>query len=206
MLEANAIIRSLSLIFWGTLIFLFNFKVGDFDLFNDAIGMFLICIGVFSLSKQPGGERHHQYMLYVKVIAILLLIDAVLKNFSFARSWHFLFPILGLFVLVAIHLFCLAIRDMCEVNNLMKSLKSWKKTFLLFVILNEIPFGLFYLVSIGAMLTNSSFILPARFIRSQPWSALVIALLSIPLLHFFVSSARMQKESANNSSAPKDIA
>lgn len=190
MLEPDVVFRSFKYIFWG--IILSGFKIGGINL---PIGMFLVCLGIFSLAKQPGGVRQEKYMLYVKVMAILFLVEAIFRNFPFIENRRLFFLLLALPGLVAIHIFCLAMRDMCEVYELSKSLASWKITQLIFAIFYGIPMCLLYLFWIRAMMTGNLFDVLAQtkqVVQRSLWIAVAVCL--APLIHFFISTTLMSKE------------
>jgi len=213
MVNAKVVIPSLKLIFWGGVLFVCGgalngllYKLLNINFLIDAVGMLFICLGVFPLAKQPGGKRHESYLLNVKVIVVITLIEAIVRHLSLLELQNFVSQILGLSLLAAIHLFCLAMRDMCKAHHLREAEESWKITLLLFVIVYELPLGLFYLAGLGAMIiTGNSYF---EFRTQSVWWALFAPYVSVlflaPLVHFFVSTSRMRKELLNNPREPVD--
>lgn len=190
-LDPNVVIRSLRLIFWGALLCILSFKINSFDVFDDTVGLLLICLGVFPLAKQPGGLHHNNFMLFVRIVAIITLIEQVMFGyFSPPESLSLILQILGLLMLAGIVVFCLAMRDMAEAHNLNISKNSWKTTLVLFVAIYVIPLGLFYLYALGAIITGSKF----NFNINSLWAIPIIAIFFVPTIHLFISTSRMKKE------------
>jgi hypothetical protein len=197
-LDSKTVIRALRLIFWGGLIVVLDFKFNNFDILHDAVGMLLICLGVFPLAKQPGGPNYEKFMLFVKIVAILSVLGTIFDNFRVSVAWSFVFSTLHLLTLAGIHVFCLAMRNMSGVHNLSRSQNSWKTTLLLFIIIYEIPLGLFYLGILGGVVwvivTGRTFNFNFNFNIEGPRAIPILVAFFVPLIHLFISTSRMKRE------------
>ncbi len=74
-------IGPLRLIFWGGIICVLDFKINGFDLLNDVAGTIMIAWGVFSLGGMSVHEHYSRVMLFVKIVAVLYVFQAVMGHF-----------------------------------------------------------------------------------------------------------------------------
>lgn len=193
--DIHRIITPLRLIFWGGLICVLDFSINNFDLLNDFIGAIMIAIGVFQIATVKVHDRYSNAMLFVQVMAILWCITALIENFIFKvpPALSILFFLIGLAGMIAIIVFCVAMRWLSIEAKLDVSERSWKTTTTLFIIIYLIPLGFFYLIGIFAVASGNSF-----HIDLGPAALLLILVFFVPLIHFFVSTSRMKNEAQTN--------
>lgn len=191
-------ITPLRLIFWGGLLCIFDFTIGEtangqgfrFDILSDLVGTILIAIGIFRLGALPVHDRYASRMKFVKIISILAVLDAIQDHFVppvFALD-HLAFNLFGLLTLAAIVIFCIAMRWFCETANMIEASRSWSTTTVLFVAIYLIPLGLFYVLGSLASAAGASFDLDLG-----PVLLLVLPIFAIPLIHLFMSTSRMKR-------------
>lgn len=191
-LDIRSAVVPLRLVFWGGLICVFDFKINGFDILNDVVGSIMVTIGVFRLGDIEVNDRYSKAMLYAKIIAILCILRAFHSQFTYPVPMviSFLLLVLGLATMVAIVVFCIAMRWFCEEAALRESVRSWRVTTVLFALVYMIPLGLLYLASLAANVTGASF----HFNLPGPIALVFIAVLFIPLIHLFISTSRMKNE------------
>jgi len=191
MLSKEDVLRAvgpLRLVFWGGLICVFDFKINGFDLLNDAAGMVMVAVGVSRLAGTVVNARYEAAMSFVRVVAVLAVIVAVVTQLPFNPGplGSFGFQVFGLVELAAIVVFCVAMRWFCEEAELAAPAASWRTTTLLFVIIYAVPLGVLYCASALAILTGESF-----NIQLGPAGLVLLPVFFIPLIHLFVSTSRM---------------
>jgi len=194
----SAIITPLRLIFWGGVLCViditFTTKVNGsgfkFDLLDDFIGMLLITVGVFRLSRFTASRSYDKGMAFVKVVAVLSTFKALIDHWVFRtpQAWDLFWTVFSMAELAAIVLFCSLMHLLCRAHELDGPARSWKTTTLLFVLIYAIPLGLFYFAGLISMLTGKSF----NF-NLGPAALLLIMVFIVPLLHFFASTSRMAR-------------
>jgi hypothetical protein len=194
----NRAITPLRLIFWGGLLCIFDFTLGEttngqgfkFDVLSDLLGTILITVGVFRLSACPVHDRYASRMKFVKIVSVLAVLDAIQDHFvpPLLSLGHLSFNLFGLLTLAAIVIFCIAMRWFCETNNLNGAARSWSTTTVLFVTIYLIPLGLFYILGSLASLSGASFDL-----NLGPVLLLVLPVFAVPLIHLFISTSRMKR-------------
>jgi hypothetical protein len=184
-------ITPLRMIFWGGLICVFDFNINHFDLFNDLVGTLMIAWGVFKLGGLEIHEFYSKAMLFVKIVVVLSCLAALLEQFRYRNSDFLatLLSLLGVAEVIAIAVFCVAMRCLCIEAELGASARSWKTTKLLFTIIYLIPLGLFYCAAAVAIVTGESF-----NIQLGPAGLLLLPVFFVPLIHLFVSTSRMNNE------------
>jgi hypothetical protein len=199
-LSIKQAVAPLRMIFWGGLLCVFDITFSQttngqgfkFDILNDALGMGLITCGVFSLASAPVHRRYASVMTFVLIVSVLALLDAIRDHFilPLPPAIHLLQSLFGIACLAAIIAFCVAMRWCCEEAQLPRAAASWSVTTILFVAIYLLPLGLLYLAGVFAMLTSSSF----NF-NLGPAGLLVLPVFAIPLIHLFVSTSRMSRDS-----------
>jgi hypothetical protein len=185
------VISPLRLIFWGGLICVFDFKINQFDLLNDLVGMIMITWGVFKLSNITVHDRYSTAMLYTKVVAMLSCLDALHGLFAYQVP-PFLSTVqslLGVAAMIATVVFCVAMRWLSIEARLGASARSWRATTVLFTVIYLIPLGVFYCAVAVAGAMGETF-----NIDLGPAGLLLLPLLLAPLVHLFVSTSRMRRE------------
>lgn len=197
--QIEATITPLRLIFWGGLLCVIDITFSEttngrgwtFDILNDFLGTILITFGVFRLLSVEVHDAYRKVMIFVAVVAFLSCFDALHAHFIYRvpSLLTFLQNVLGIAALVAIVLFCIAMRWLCLEAQLNRSAQSWKTTFWLFVVIYLLPLGLFYLIAMISTATGQSFNL-----NLGPGALLLVIVFLIPLVHFFISTSRMKSE------------
>ena len=189
----------LMLIFWGALICIVDvwYSTGDFkfDFLNDVVGMIMITVGVFKLGDIEVHPRYASALSFAKIMAVVGIVLAILDHFVFRcpGPLSLLLLLLGMLQLVAIIVFCVAMRWFCDEAGLQRSSGSWRTTTILFVIIYVVPLALSYLAGGVAILTGKSF-----NINLGPAAALLlIPIFFIPPIHLLVSSRRMIRDAEN---------
>ncbi|HUU21641.1 MAG TPA: hypothetical protein VM389_03815 [Phycisphaerae bacterium] len=196
-------ITPLRLVFWGGLLCILDFTVSStvngrgfkFDILNDALGMILITVGVFKLGAIPVHRQYHNAMTFVKVMAVIGIVQAVMDHFvlPMPAAIGFLSSLLSLASLAAIVTFCVAMMWFCLEAGLPDVARSWKVTLILFVAIYLIPLGPFNLIAMGALLTGKSF-----HINLGPLAILLILVFLVPIVHLFISTSRMKRAAERN--------
>lgn len=193
----NRAVTPLRLIFWGGLLCIFDFTIGEtanghgfrFDVLSDLLGTVLIAIAVFRLGALPVHDRYASRMKFVKIVSVLAVLDAIQDHFVppvFALG-HLAFNLFGLLTLAAIVIFCIAMRWFCETANMIQASRSWSTTTVLFVAIYLVPLGLLYVVGLLTSAAGASVNLDGSFIL------LVLPIFAIPLIHLFISTSRMKR-------------
>ncbi len=191
-------ITPLRLIFWGALLCIFDFTFTEmrngqgfrFDILNDTLGSILIAVGVFRLSALSVHDRYATAMKFVQVVSVLAVLDSIRDHFIMPLDpvVQFALNLLGVASLVAIVVFCVAMRWFCENAGLREASTSWSTTTKLFVFIYLFPMGLFYAISALAIVSNSSFNL-----NFGAADLLLVPVFLLPLIHLFVSASRMKR-------------
>lgn len=191
-------VTPLRLIFWGGLLCIFDFNFSQatngrgfqFDVLNDALGMILITVAVFRLSRLVVHDRYATVMKFVQIVSVLALLDALRKHvvMPLPPVAYFAFNLFGIVTVAAAVAFCVAMRWFCEEADLPGPARSWSVTTLLFAALNVIPLGLLYVMAASAVASGTSFNFDLG-----PFGALLLPVFVIPLVHLFVSTSRMTR-------------
>ena len=191
-------ITPLRLIFWGGLLCLFDFNFSQttngrgfqFDVLNDALGMILITVGVFRLSRLPVHDRYATVMKFVQITSVLGLLDAFRKHvvMPLPPVVYFATNLFGIATVAATVVFCVAMRWFCEEANLREPARSWSVTTLLFTVVYLVPLGVLNVLAASAVASGTSFNLNL----GSAGSALLLVF-AVPLIHFFVSTSRMKR-------------
>jgi hypothetical protein len=192
-------ITPLRLIFWGGLICLLDVKISSvrngygfqFDLLNDAVGAVMISIGVFSLAAIRVDDRYERAMTFVKIMSVLMVLDALREHIDFPEPLplQIVMLLLGLARLAATVVFCVAMRRLSARAGLWRSEASWRTTTVLFVVIYVVPLGLLNLVSIPAVAMGERI-----HLELGPVAFLLLPVFLIPVIHLFVSTSRMRRE------------
>ena len=185
----------LTLIFWGALICIVDITISSggfkFDFLNDVVGMIMITVGVFKLGDIEVHPRYASALSFAKIMAVVGIVLAILDHFVFRcpGPLSLLLLLLGMLQLVAIIVFCVAMRWFCDEAGLQRSSGSWRTTTILFVVIYVVPLGLFYIAGGVAILTGESF-----NIDLGPAGLLLVPIFFIPIIHLLVSSRRMIRD------------
>ena len=191
-------VTPLRLIFWGALICLIDIdlkiRIGGgpskFDLLDDFVGMILITVGVFRLAALDRGPGYSGPMTFAKIVSSISMIKELLDHWSFetGEAWGFCCSLISFAELAAVLLFCRSMRVLCEWNGLGEAAQSWHTTFMLYVVLYALPLGGLYLFSLIVKLSGKSYNVDVGVA-----ALLFLAVLFVPLIHFFVSTSRMKR-------------
>ncbi|MGB2808901.1 MAG: hypothetical protein WBC22_14250 [Sedimentisphaerales bacterium] len=184
-------VTALRLIFWGGIICVFDFKFNGFDILNDVVGAIMIAWAVSRLSNLRVHRHYRVAMLFVKIISILSIAEAINAHFYYRvpALMSFVMHLYGIAKMLATVVFCVAMRWLCIAAGLSRSEKSWKITMILFGVIYLIPLGLLHFVWIVCLITGKSF----NF-NIGPAVLLILFVFFVPLIHLFISTSRMKKE------------
>jgi hypothetical protein len=192
------------MVFWGGILCVFDLTITSthnghgfkFDFLNDALGAFLIALGVFRLAAIPVHDRYAGAMRFVQIMSVIAVLDAVREHFvtPLPPAVSFLLSVLGFINLGAVISFCVCMRWFCEQARLDRSVASWRLTTMLFVVIYLLPLGFFYLAAAWAIATGSSF-----HINLGVAGLFVLPVFAVPLIHLFVSTSRMWHEAERHS-------
>ena len=189
--EIRRIITPLRLIFWGGLICVLDFKINEFDLLNDFVGMIMITWGVIEVSKVKVHDHYSMAMLFVKILAVLTSLQALQEHFTY-RIPEFLsvmLYVIGAASMLATVVFCVAMLWLSSEATLQRSVRSWKTTTILFSVIYLIPLGIFYSAAAVAIAIGKTIDIDLGLA-----GLLILPLLLLPLIHFFVTTSRMKNE------------
>ena len=181
----------LRLVFWGGLICVLDFKINNFDLLNDVVGIILIAVGVFRLSAITVSERYTSWMGYVKIVAAVSVAETLYLQLPISTPGPIsaLLQLLGIAQLACIIVFCMAMRLFSEVCKLEQAKSSWRTSTILFACIYAVPLGLLYLTAFVAVVAGESFHLDLGI-----GGLLLIPVFFIPLIHLFISTSCMKNE------------
>ncbi len=123
-------------------------------------------------------------------MAVIQTLEAVRAHFVMPLPGvvSFLLMLVSLAVLVAIVLFCVAMRLFCEEARMAGPAASWKFTTILFVVIYLLPLGLLYVSTLIALAANSSF-----SFNTGPAGLVLIPVFVVPIAHLFMSTSRMAR-------------
>jgi hypothetical protein len=196
--SVKSAITPLRMIFWGGLLCVFDLTFSQTtngygfkcDLLDDTVGSLLIAVGVFRLAAIPVHGRYARLMRFVKVVAVLYVLDTVQAHYvrPLGPAVRFALQVFGLVTLAAVIAFCVAMRWFCEAASLRGAPQSWRTTTALFIVIYAVPLGLLYFAGAVATVSNH----PLR-ISLGPLGLLVLPVFAIPLIHLFISTSRMKR-------------
>jgi len=192
--DIKRIVTALRLIFWGGIICVLDFKYNGFDIINDVIGAIMIAWGVFRLSNLGVHRHYHVAMLFVMIISILYIAEAIIAHFHYRIPGPiaFVMHFYGIAKMLATVVFCVAMLWLCIAAGLPRSEKSWKITMILFGAIYLIPWGLLHFVWIVCLITGKRF-----SFNIGPAALLILLVFIVPLIHLFISTSRMKTEAAS---------
>lgn len=198
--NVRAAIGPLRLVFWGGLICVLHLKLNGFDILNDVIGMLMITVGVCMLLALRVHNRYAVAMQFVTAVSVLAVLNAVRSQFSMdLPSLLILVSHAFSFVsLIAVVIFCIAMRWFCEEYHLDRAARSWQTTTWLFGVIYLVPLGLFHLACCVAVVTGKSFRIDFGLLI-----LILLIVFAVPLIHLFVSTSRMAR-GVRDVSAPVD--
>jgi len=192
--DIKRIVTALRLIFWGGIICVFDFKINGFDIINDVIGAIMIAWAVSRLSNLDVHRHYRIAMLFVKIISILCITEAIIAHFNYRITGPIAFAmhLFGIAKMLATVVFCVAMRWLCIAAGLSRSEKSCKITAILFGVIYLIPWGLLHFVWIVCLITGKRF-----SFNIGPAALLILFVFIVPLIHLFISTSRMKTEAAS---------
>jgi hypothetical protein len=198
-LDVTRAVTPLRLVFWGGVLCVLDFTFTQtvngegfkFDILNDFVAMLMIASGVFALARIETHDRYATAMGFVKLVAVLATFKALHDHFVYhiPSGLSVFFMLLSLAELVAIVVFCVAMRWLSNEAGLENATRSWTTTLWLFALIYLLPLGLFYAAALVAILTGTSF-----NINLGPAGLLLIPVFLVPLIHLFISTSRMRRE------------
>jgi hypothetical protein len=196
-IEIQRAVGPLRLVFWGALLCVLDFTINGFDLLNDTIGTVLVAAGVCGLAGLPvHAATYRSRLQFIQIISVLAIAHSIYAQLPIHSPppVAFFLTVFELLKLVAVILFCMAMKQACEEADLIESTLSWVLTRNLFFWSYAVPFGMFYLAACITMLTGGSF-----HFDLGPAGLLLIPLFLAPLIHFFMSTSRMKREAETSS-------
>jgi len=200
-MDTKQIVKALRQMFWGGIIIILDVNFGGFDIVVDALGVLLIVLGVYSLARQEGGAIFQRKMRIVKPLVLVFMYVSFVELLPLpqvARHW------LGIvFVpwLVAIYLFCTAMRAFCEHHTLSRSSKSWNMTSVLVLFIYVIPLSIAYIgVWVGGTFLQGQGEFSFNANAAEYPQILIFLIVGVaPLIHLFISTSRIKREVAKRS-------
>ena len=193
--DVHTAVKPLRLIFWGGLLWIFDFKLNDFDILNDVLGTILIAVAVTRLARVDVSPRYRSAMKFIKVMAYVSVVTSIVKMTG--TNVHILYALISLAQLAATIIFSLAMHWFCLEGGLPRSAASWKLTMLLFAAIYAVPLGFSYIAGIIAQLMGTNYNL-----NLGPAALLLILVFFLPIIHLFISTSRMRKEAAGGGTYP----
>jgi hypothetical protein len=197
--DVRRAVTPLRMIFWGGLLWIIDVKFTSttngegfaFDVFNDTLAAVLITVALFRLSGFAVHARYDRAMRFLKIVGVLSIAQTAFGHLVFRRpeALSLLLQLFSLVQLAGTVVFCVAMRWFCEEAGLVRSASSWRLTTILFIAIFVVPLGLFYVAGLIAVLTGESF-----HINLGPAGLLLLPLFAAPLVHLFVSTSRMMRE------------
>ncbi len=205
--DIKSVIVPLRLIFWGSLIVLIDLTYSKtvngvgwrFDFLNDAVGMLMILWATSRLAKIRVNDAYRTALLFVTITAFLSLLDAIHSHFIYDTppAVTLLSALVGVASMIAMVVFCVAMRWLIEAAGLARAARSWKITTWLMVIIYLIPIGALSAAAAVAIAMGTPF-----NIDLGPKGLLLVPVFCIPLVHFFVSTRRMTAEAESPAPQP----
>lgn len=190
--------KPLRWIFWGGLLWILDLTFTTTtngsgfrcDILDDTVGTLLITAGLFRLAAARVGGSYRGMMKFCKAVAIASVVETAIKHFVFPYPTLLIvaFNLLGLFELAATLVFCAAMRAFCDAAALPAVSRSWRTTFLLFVLIYAAPLGFMYLLALLAAMGSGTF-----YYNMGPAALLLLPLFAWPLVHLFISTSRMRR-------------
>ena len=179
-------------IFWGALLWLLDIQINGFDILNDVLATVIIAVGVTRLARVDVSDKYRAAMGFVKVTAYVSVVSAAVQMVNgLPQALVVPLTIISLAQLAATITFCIAMQWFCLEAGLTKSATSWRLTTILFAWLFAAPLGVVF----GAILVSQA--TDARWSFRLGASVLfVLAVLLVPIIHFFISTSRMKREVA----------
>lgn len=192
-------VTPLRMIFWGALLCIFDLTFSSsgfrFDILNDFVGALLIAIGVARLGKFVVDDVYAGCMRFAWIMAVLAVLEAALDHFVFPRPevLQIVLSLVGLASLAATVLFCYCMQRLSQHHGLERSAASWRTTTVLFLVIYGIPLGLLHLAGLFSRLVGEK---PFEY-DLGPAGLLLLLVFVVPVVHLFVSTNRMIRESEN---------
>jgi nitrite reductase/ring-hydroxylating ferredoxin subunit len=190
-------ITPLRILFWGELLYLFDFNFGQttngkgftFDILNDSVGAILIALAVFRLGAIPVHSRYTIVMKFVQVMAVLAVLLAILSDFTIPLSPMVLFLLspFGLMHSVAIVALCVAMQWFCAEAHLFDASWRWLVTAVLWVVIDLIPTNALRISTAWAVTLDAPFNMDVEYIDLLP-----LLVFAASFIFLFVSISRMR--------------
>lgn len=197
--------KALHLIFWGIILIIIDIhlKKGPssaqlkIDFFNNIIGGILVLRGVLLISKIK--IDHIDYTYYIRAAILAYSIEIILGIFDFISiSVPYWFTLLQLFLfLLAIYgqlMLCKALRVISEKANIPSLIKNWKITERLITYINLIPYFIFFIICIIALL-NDRFLNNTIIQEKYPFISIFFIIISfIPTIYMLWTILQMKNK------------
>jgi hypothetical protein len=157
------------------------------DLLNDSLGMLLCGAGLGALCRLSGDRAFRTTAGALAWAAAVAAGYALLRDLDpgAIEPLAAALPVLRWAGLVAIAVFCLAMKDFCSAQGAQRAAESWIITLVLFLIASSSQPAL---VALASLLTAER---PIE--HSLPAVLLALAVNCVPVVHAFVSTGRMTR-------------
>lgn len=203
--DASEMVNPLRMVFWGVLVIALDFHLtwpGGFrlDLINDVVGAILVLRGVIGLRSQAIGDSWMKSMGFVEVIAWITVVGAVIDHFVLELPAPLLSIglVVGFLKMLAVLVFCRAMREVCEMYGFERSVLSWRLSSALYLWLYILPMSL---LGIGFMIS-------ALQDGPRQWNSPLAILLVVPplaaVIHVLISLYRMTNAAREGDSRSSD--
>ena len=126
-------------------------------------------------------------LLWLPLIGALLMLLVPRDNPKVIRNLAMIISLADL--LIAVLVFCVAMRWLSTEADLETAARSWTTTIWLVTLIYLIPLGFFYIAATVALVTGTSF-----NINLGPAGLLLLPVFCLPLIHLFISTSRMRSE------------
>lgn len=200
------VIAAMRWIFWGGLLCIFDIttqwvSTGSagatgwrIDWLPDALGVMLILAGLRVLARFPLGLSYSRVLSAGVATAWVSLVISLVKFRVMYEppAWKLFLSLFSITRLVVITLFCGALARLAVSLGASAATRSFMTTRAAFVMLYVLPLAVFYSMVPLAMLG-----MKVNLDIDGTAAIALLALLAVPLLHFYVSTSRLQRELSN---------
>ncbi len=197
------LVRAMRLTFWGSLLLFIDLHISTatngygftFDIFNDALGMILILLALWSLAGVAasafGTPNAFTWLTLISVVNLVVAVQAHWIRPPI-EGLRVLSSIWGIIVFLAFLVFCHQMQRLTAMLLLSDSARSWKTTELLVACLLIFPAAIINVLPMALGLTGSSF--SSQGPLAGAIAAFCLALCIGALVHFLVSVWRTSSE------------
>lgn len=213
-LDVRRMRRALAALVAGTAVVLAGFEINGFDLVNDVAGMALVAAAVVWLTARRAGPRHDLYRPVARGTAAVALALTVGEEVGLVlrADGQGLDPLLGAIglwvAIVGVTVVALHLRDLSRVHGLTASVRRWRTTVWLIVLVYVVPVGLLHAATLLLEASGGTFSLRAENLVGLP--ALLVAFVTIaelllavvPIAAFLWAAVKMRSEVQRGAAGP----